>query len=203
MELIAGEKVKGETSRAIAACNDWLRMGRGRSYAELAKTYKNLQKPTKPPTKKEQTIREWATKYNWKERAALYDDTWEKRANAERERVFEHALANDFGRVEALLELAETLRGELYEKNKNGVLYNIWQPDPKRVGDEVYDLEKFNGQLIREYRATLDDIAKEVGGRIHKQEVSNVSVDYSTLSDEQLERLADGEDLTSVLTGKR
>ncbi len=176
MELIAGEKVKGETSRAIAACNDWLRMGRGRSYTELVKRYRNPQEATKTPTKSYETVKGWADKYNWKERAALYDATWEARANAERERVFEHRLANDFGRVEALLKLADTLESQLYETNaQTGILHNMWQPDPKQVGQDVYDLEKFNSPIIKEYRATLEDIAKEVGGRIHKTETKDVS----------------------------
>ena len=56
---------------------------------------------------------------------------------------------------------------------------NLWVPDVKVVGTgdaaEVVDIERFNGALLREFRETLNDIAKEVGGRIAKTELSGAA----------------------------
>jgi len=37
---------------------------------------------------------------------------------------------------------------------------------------EIYDYEEFNAAEIAQYRGILDDIAKEVGGRVQKTEHS-------------------------------
>ncbi len=71
-------------------------------------------------------------------------------------------------RVIKLKQLAALLERDLF----GGFL---WVEDVKSVGSgltaEVVDFEKFNSAEVKEYRATLDDIAKEVGHRVTKQEV--------------------------------
>ena len=60
------------------------------------------------------------------------------------------------------------------------------------------DLVRFNGPLISELRETLADLAKETGGRVQKTELRGSPdapithrhlVDYSTLSDAELDAL--------------
>lgn len=179
IQPLSGQRQKGESASAVQACNDWLRMGAGRSLRELVDNY--LQQTTfkrsfKPPTTKYGTIRDWSGKFNWSDRASEYDSTWEERKNEEREQVFDHELALDFERVRELKRLASFLEAQIYETGEEGDFHNVWLPDVKQIGsgELAYrvDIERFNSALISEYRAVLDDIAKEVGGRAKKTEVT-------------------------------
>ena len=176
LEPLAGERQNNETDKAIQACNDYLRMGSGRSLSKLqayyGETYQN-----QAPTKSLATLMEWSTRWGWQARCSLYDADWDARKTAERETALSYGLALDYERVEKLKRLAGLLEAQLYETNDaTGVYHNIWLPDVKQIGSgddvERVDIERFNAPLISEYRAVLDDLAKEVGGRIRKQEVS-------------------------------
>lgn len=82
---------------------------------------------------------------------------------------------------------------------------NVWLKDVKQIGSgesaERVDIVRFNAAMFEQLRGTLDDIAKEVGGRVQRQEVSgknggvietksSVTIDLSTLTIEQLTALA-------------
>jgi hypothetical protein len=58
--------------------------------------------------------------------------------------------------------------------------------DVKVVGTgdaaEVVDIERFNSALFTQYRETLNDLAKEAGGRVQKQEVSGQTAGRSSWS---------------------
>jgi len=53
----------------------------------------------------------------------------------------------------------------------------LWLDDVKGVGSginsEIVDFEKFNNGELSEFRATLEDIAKETGGRAIKQDIKS------------------------------
>jgi len=53
----------------------------------------------------------------------------------------------------------------------------IWTDQVKGVGSgdiaEIVDYEEFNAAEITQYRGVLDDIAKETGGRVQKQDVTS------------------------------
>lgn len=168
LKPLTGDRQSNETDNAVIACNDYLRLGTGRSLAKLCQTY-TKPIPVKPPTKHIATLKDWSTKFNWVERAAAFDATWEQRKSEERQAVLDYGLALDYERVTKLKRLADFLEMQLYETNNDGVYHNVWVPDVKVVGRgddaEVVDIERFNGAILHEYRAVLDDIAKEVGGR--------------------------------------
>jgi hypothetical protein len=184
LEPLSGVRQKGETDAAIIACNDWLRMGAGRSLVDLTHQYSLLvtrNKHYKPPTTDYDNLKQWSSKFLWAERASEYDATWEQRKNAEREKVFANELVNDFGRIKKLVDLAQFLEAQLYEHgepNADGYarFHNVWNPDVKQIGSgdeaERVDIERFNPAIISEFRATLADIAKEVGGRVEKKELT-------------------------------
>ena len=80
---LAGEREDGESGRAVIACNDWLRMGQGRSLRKLiteysqadlkpSETLRNTQE-NKPPTLSYDTLRDWSQKFHWPDRGVLYD----------------------------------------------------------------------------------------------------------------------------------
>jgi hypothetical protein len=52
----------------------------------------------------------------------------------------------------------------------------IWTDQVKGVGSgdiaEIVDYEEFNSAEITQYRGILDDIAREVGGRVIKQDIT-------------------------------
>lgn len=115
--------------------------------------------------------------FGWAERATAFDATWEARKNAERQAVMDYGLALDYERVRRLLRLADFLEAQLYEQGEAGEFHNVWLPDVKAIGSgefaERVDIERFNGSLLAEYRAVLDDIAKETGGRIKKTDITS------------------------------
>lgn len=180
LELLAGKRQSNESDAAITACNDWLRMGSGRSLAELINNYQQastFRRGFKPPTTSYGTVRVWSSDYDWAARASEYDAGWEQRKNAEHEAVFNYGLALDHERIRELYTLAAFLKGQLYERNKKGVFHNVWVPDVKQVGSgedaQKYDIEKFNAPLIEQFRKTLEDIAKETGGRIQQTDIKS------------------------------
>lgn len=199
--LLAGEQRDNESSRAVQACNDYLRMGPGRSLRKLAQKYgKTRQNPA--PTDSLNTLEEWSSEFGWQIRAMEYDAGLEAEKNARRRKEFEAGLALDFQRVRALKKLAKFLEGEIFtraqkvgagEEGEQAVseFPNVWLHDVKQIGAgesaERVDIVRFNAALLEQYRATLDDLAKETGGRKQRLEHSgHIDIDVTKLSDDEL-----------------
>lgn len=178
IQPLTGERQKSESDNAVLACNDYLRMGAARSLSDLAAKYNDPQRSAteNPPTASLSTLGKWSTQFSWQERAALYDAEIERQKDEQAKENMQKYLALDYWRVQKLKELADFLEKQLYEQGADGDYHNIWMPDVKQIGSgehaEKVDIEKFNAPLISEFRATLDDIAKETGGRVKKTEVS-------------------------------
>ena len=72
-------------------------------------------------------------------------------------------------RVKKLKQLAALMEADLF----GGFL---WTENAKSIKDgefsTVYEYEEFNSGEVAQYRGVLDDIAKEVGERVQKQEVT-------------------------------
>lgn len=181
LQPLSGQRQSKESDAAVIACNDWLRMGTGRSLPALLELYQQKSafiSDFKPPSTSYKTLNTWSSRYNWPERATEYDAAWEQRKNAEREAVLNYGLSLDYERVRELYQLADFLRGQIYERNlDSGVFHNIWVPDVKSIGSgdkaERVDIERFNAPLIEQYRKVLEDIAKEVGGRVNKTDLTS------------------------------
>ena len=160
--LLVGEREKHETSKAIQACNDYLRLGPGRTVPALFESYSNSSEEL-PPTRFFNTLRKWCGCYNWVERASLYDEELEKKKTERANEIMRSGLALPYERVEKLKSLAGFLEAEIDDIQK------VWLPDVKQIGGGEYatrvDLVRFNAPLISEYRDTLSDLAKETGGR--------------------------------------
>jgi hypothetical protein len=175
LELLAGERQSTESNNAAIACNDWLRLGPGRSLPFLLKKYSES-KQKLAPTQSLATLFRWSSLFDWAERAAEFDANWEAIKNVERDAELNYGLALDYERVRKLKRLADFLEAQLYEQGTEGQFHNVWLPDVKVVGHgdsaEAVDIERFNSGLIIQYRETLEDLAAEVGGRIKRQELS-------------------------------
>lgn len=103
-------------------------------------------------------------------------------------------------RVKRLQLLAALIEEDIF----NGVL---WTQDVKMIGtgesQERVEFELFNGAEVVQYRGVLDDIAKEVGHRATKTEITGkITFNTGDLTDEQVEQLASGkkrlEDVTAA-----
>jgi len=176
---LTGERQSNESDSAVIACNDWLRLGPGRSISVLLAQYldkSNLLKKFKPPSTSAKTLATWSSRFDWPERATTFDAQWEQLKNQEREAELNFGLSLDYERVRKLKRLADFLETQLYEQGKDGKFHNVWLPDVKILGHgdkaEQVEIERFNAALIAQYRETLEDLAAEVGGRIKRQEHS-------------------------------
>ena len=178
IEPLAGQRQKSESSRAAQACNDYLRMGAGRLLTTLAEQYLDSYGKSSP-TAFLTTLRKWSAKYNWAARAETYDAEIERQKNERAAEIMQSGLALEHERVDVLKRLAGFLDGQLYERGEDGVYHNVWLPDVKQIGSgefaERVDIERFNAAIIDQYRSTLDDLAKETGGRRLKQELDVTS----------------------------
>lgn len=176
VELLSGQRQKSESDKAAIACNEWLRMGPGRSLSDLLERLTDTNRIV-PITGSIGTLKHWSTDYGWMERASAYDATWEARKTAEREAVLGYGLAHDYERVRRLYRLAAMLEAQIYERGIYGDLHNLWVPDVKSIGTgefaERVDIERFNSALLEQYRKVLEDIAKETGGRVAKTDITS------------------------------
>ena len=177
---LKGERQSSESDSAVIACNDWLRLGPGRSIPVLLKKYSESQRKS-APTQSLATLQKWSSKHGWAERAVEFDANWEAIKTAEREAELGFGLALDYERVRKLKRLSNFLEAQIYEQGLEGQFHNVWLPDVKVVGHgdsaEAVDIERFNAALIAQYRETLEDLAAEVGGRVKRQEVAGAGKD--------------------------
>lgn len=180
LQPLAGARKSAESDVAVQACNDWLRMGSGRSISKLLQHYQEQSKFIKgftPPSLSVDTLYTWSTHYGWAERKQIYDADIEMRKNRDLRQVMELDLANPHGRIGELIQLAQFLKGQIYEQAADGTYHNIWVPDVKSVGSgdkvEIIDIERFNAPLVKEFRETLNDIAAETGGRVRHAKITH------------------------------
>lgn len=136
-----------------------------------------------PPTTSEGTLKQWSSKFKWAERAVAFDADWDRIRTAEREAELAYGLALDYQRVKKLKRLADFLEDQIYavveitepgSDTSKRVHPNVWVHDVKQIGGgedaEKVDIERFNSALFTQYRETLNDLAKETGGRIQKSQ---------------------------------
>lgn len=184
IELLAGEKREKESSKAVFACNDWLRLGPGRNIPKLLNSYQVksgvIQNFTAPSTSYK-TLETWSSNYKWPERAMTFDADYERRVNRERAAEIDYGLSLDYERIRELKQLADLLKDQLLARDDKGNLIGLWVPDVKIVGHgnaaETVEIERFNSALVTQYRETLNDLAKETGGRVQKKEIGGLGKD--------------------------
>ena len=201
---IFGTRHVSETDRAVVACNDYLRMGAGRTMVELHENYVEAKKRRESiPTTSQQSLYEWSSRFGWASRCREYDAEIDGIKNETAQQILGSGLALSHERVLSLKTLAVKLESELNEDE------GLWLEDFKQIGhgksSRAIRIVRFNGSLIHQFRNTLDDLAKETGGRVHKQEFTGaegsplgVGVfsfdDIRTKIVKRFERVFDGDD---------
>jgi hypothetical protein len=115
----------------------------------------------------ETTAHKWLNDPVFQEERKRRESELAKLEQEEITRILTSGYALMHKRVEALDKLSKKLEAYLEDETK------IWLADVKAVGLERVDLLTFNSDLIKEYRATFDDLAKELGQRVKKQEIEH------------------------------
>jgi len=127
----------------------------------------------------------WSAKHKWVARVEAYDNHLDGIAQAAKEaeiqRVMSEGYAQRHERVRVLNKTAKKLE-KFLELDTEGT-ENYWLTGPKSV--------MFNTGMLAEFRAALDDLAKEVGQRVTKSETTiNLPKPLSELSDQELAEIA-------------
>jgi hypothetical protein len=195
--LLAGQRQERESDAAVVACNDYLRMGSGRSLSRLVAGYRGrtVGDPLaeKPPTQRLPTLEEWSSKFEWQARASTYNAEQDQAKTIEIQRLKTEGLAAEHNRIAELDAMFSKMREEFIEKG-------LWAEDIKISPNGMQvKVKVFNKPMIDSMRGILDDIAKEVGGRKQQINQTNTNIDYDALTDEQLERIKKGEDPAKVV----
>jgi hypothetical protein len=82
----------------------------------------------------------------------------ELREDFEKEALSE-GLSRKAVRIRRLAQLAEKIEADLLDRDR------LWVQEPKQVGAQVIEVERFNAAEVKEYRGLPDDIARELGER--------------------------------------
>ena len=180
LQLLVGERKERESKNAILACNDYLRMGPGRTISRLRTGYLaqvEAEPGYRPPSLSKITMTVWSGKHDWAERAATYDVQVDAEKTVRRERIISTGLALVEERLARLIRVADMLEGELFAQAANGSLPNLWVADVKQIGSgkntKRVDIVRYNGSIVDSYRNTLGDIAAEMGHRVRGVDITS------------------------------
>ncbi len=168
VQPLTGTRQEGETSRAVQACNDYLRMDIERSLAKLQQKYVEPASKTKVPTKHLRTLSTWSSRWGWVERAEEYDAIIiEAEKNERAKEARETGLALDYERIIALKNLADKLMAVIND--------GLYSEKMIKVGSGEHALlfptEEYNKDEIDHLLKVIKDLAEETGGRIKKREI--------------------------------
>lgn len=153
-----------ETAKAMQAFNDYYALGPNRSLDKLYEQYRERPK-AEVPTHRRATLAQWSSAHGWQERVMAKDA---EIALVQFEEIKRLAASTGYAvwqkRVWDLNRLAETLFEEVQDPE------NRWARDVKGIGRgknfREVEIVRFNAPLVKEFRATLDDLAKEMGERV-------------------------------------
>jgi hypothetical protein len=159
------QRLPNESTKAYAAYECYRELGAGRSQEKVSHKL----------AKSRQIISRWSALYQWVARAAAWDKEQERLREEARQveiqKIMSEGYAATHNRVKDLNKLARKQWKDLQKKEL------VWLPDVKQIGSgefaERVDLIRYNAALSEQFRSSLDDIAKEVGGRVTKTDVTS------------------------------
>ena len=183
-------RCKGETRKAHDALQDYWLMGSGRSIRKLLQKY-NEPDTESPPTRHFATLAGWSTRYAWQariDRAKQIDDEALQREWEDRRKEWKQ---EEWDIAAKLLERAQQMLtfpvAEVTYQNDDDSVQIVkpakWKP---------VDIARF-----AEVASKLARLAAEMETERRKSE--NLNIDLSNLTDDQLQRIASGEDPIHVL----
>lgn len=159
------QRLPTESTKAYAAYELYREFGVERSLGKIAQKY----------NKSIATLGRWSGQYQWVARAAEWDREQERIREEARQveiaKIMSEGYAATHNRVKDLNKLARKQWKDLQKKEL------VWLPDVKSIGSgefaERVDLIRYNGALSADFKSTLEDIAKETGGRVNKTDVTS------------------------------
>lgn len=195
--------VRSETKRANEALRDYARMGAARSLRKLLAIY--LQRAvnndtTIPPTKSFHTIERWSYVFGWVARVNVFDelerraadDLWKERRGKIREA--------DFAVSEELRALADKIiaQGPAFIKTTRKRIKG-----DKETGepDTIIVTMALDGKLMLDSLDLASKLQRRAAGLSDK--VVQIPINWETLSESQLQAIADGKDPLEVLAEGR
>lgn len=177
-----------ESKRANQAFRDYALMGPSRSLANLCNFYTNQSPGTLhfPATRSLNTLKKWSQTFAWVERSERFDVLQDEKTRAEyetrRNQIMQAGLALAHERIDKLTTIFNRLYEDFQEEQ------NLWLPDKKGIGQAenfvVVDLVRFNAQIVDQMRGALDDIAREVGGRVKVEKVESSVLNLNVRADD-------------------
>lgn len=207
VDKLLATKVKGEPGRAHAAYIDFAQLGAKRTVTELYEVYlerKEKGRPDLVPTSSMDTLYSWRGKYNWNDRVRAYDRLVYEELMARTS----DGLGSAHARVQKLTKLADKLEEEIFGVTPvdpeemliglpvaDGKVSKLWLREHRITPNGHITNYTFNNQLVQQYRGILEDIAKEVGGRIP---APLVQVDARQINNGQQQQLVILPDKTSI-----
>lgn len=210
-------RIKNETQKSHDAFMDYFLMGAGRSLRKLIKRYQNIEQlwdeheTLSPPTRHFTTLGNWATRRHWQARIA-------RQTEIDNEIALEQYRQRHMSEPEALAILADQARGDM------GKFANVRSqadldnhPDSalvKNINQHYNQTDRGEGdRKLTELRARialgLYDAQKAIelilryhGSFAADNKRQNLNIDLDKLTDNQLERIAAGEDAFSVISNQ-
>ena len=213
-------RTANETQKANTALMDYWLMGAGRSLEKLRQSYVKSPSSNEPPSVHLRTLQKWSSRYHWQARIARQIEN-ENAVTLERrrqtlEQIEEQYRQRHMSEAEALALLADQARGnmadfagvraqsDLADNPKAALVKNIVQhyTQTTKGTDEDSEAEIKARIALGLYDAqkALELILKHHGAFAADNKHQNLNIDMSDLTDEQLKRIADGEDPLNVIS---
>lgn len=153
-------RVKGETTKAFEALQDYIDMGPGRSLGKLEERYNDPllypeAAPPEPPTKYLRTLKRWSSRYEWQARLARYLDIEAEKREERRQRRREELEDADWEYGKALREKAREFIDEL-SRFKQRRVQTIQEDDGTEVRIVTVELDASIAELARALKTASD-----------------------------------------------
>lgn len=193
-------RAKGESKISWAALQDYFYMGDHRALRALWRRYtEQALAGNRPPTRRLATIISWSRWHLWTERVNAQKDIDNAKDKAKWEEYREQVREQEWQGATRLYQLANLILDEspkflkttkrvIPAKYEQGI-----QVEPER---EIITIA-LNADLALKSLEAFSKLSRNAAG-MHAQSFS-MDIDLSTLSDDQVERIANGEDPLRVL----
>lgn len=197
------DRQTNESRKANSALRDYALMGGGRSLAKLLNIYLTQAATVAPPTRFLNTLKTWSNNYLWQERVAIYEQI--KRAEddvlwQDRRREL---IEKDFNTANQLRDLSQKILDEAprFLKSTRRVIPAQYDKDGVMTHAEQQIITvALDGALLVKLLSLASELQHSAVG--DNSSTSNLNIDVNNLTEDQLSRIANGENPIKVLAGK-
>ncbi len=182
-------------------------MGAGRSLRKLVEQYKQQTHSNYPaglpPTTKPNTLFFWSNKFEWVAAAQAFDKALSQQKLDEAEARWRKEVMPEVEVLGRLSQMARVNLADIVILDRSGHISGYRQEALREQGYLIRKVSSSEGKTdsvgieVYDAQSALDKLARVLG--LYKNESTNLNIDLSQLNDEQLERIANGEDPVHVL----